>query len=922
MKIRKFLIILIFLNLLPIVSYAQNTISVGEYPAACNETITVNVGLTNYDNITGVQMEILLGKNLTYVEESASLAERTTNDGWSILTNVKGEGVNTKLKVLVYNIYNTCFTGNSGDIFTFQLTCGEIASENRLEVSGLICVSPSSGSVTAIAEDGLVTINAVTYAVAEHGMITGPRFAPAGDEVTVEVTPSTNYKLVNLYYTKNGTSGLQTPIDLETKTFTMPADAWVNVTAVFEEKQEVTVTFHNNGEITSSTVTEGTPVNLPEVSVESPFTFIGWKNSIVDYSTEVQTVDVESGKTTFTPTENCDLYTVFGRYVTSFTLDPAATINDCDGKEVIIEMEDNSSSAYYGIDMNGTKLVAQTLTTENAGGYTIAKNEDLAVSISQQLAGYAITNRSGLHLKRNGYGYELSSVAISSNDDIFEDPIGATNYIKCCVAGAYYLYLNNGIFSLPNGGNKSIYRLYVKNDIVYDYFSVLPTLISGKLTTHTYSGRCIVVNEIIIQKGSVVEFTGFLQGANSSNFTVEDGAQLIVNNNIEANVLKEVEAANWNEGSADNWYAIGIPNANAIPTSVEGLITSGTNNDYDLFQYVETDNLWQNYKKTNDFNEMSPGRGYLYASQAGTTINFKGNVNVENLSVSLTCKSEVLDLKGFNFIANPYTHDIYKGNGTAIDNSYLASGFYTLSKAGAWETKNDYVDAVKSGEAILVKTTNDVDFELINTTSSGDSKANNDFVAVRISNSKFEDVTYAVFGKGLGLTKIDHRNVEIPSVFINTDETDYAIAMFDDETTSFNVGTKVKSTCKMTLTVDTKGIFEYLHVVDRMTGEDVDMLIEEEYTFVAAPSDIKNRFIVNLRYNSGEDETVADAYQIGKELLVHGEGTFRLVDMLGRIVVEESINGFTRIDVSNVRTGAYIVIVSGTEVKTQKIIVK
>ena len=53
---------------------------------------------------------------------------------------------------------------------------------------------------------------------------------------------------------------------------------------------------------------------------------------------------------------------------------------------------------------------------------------------------------------------------------------------------------------------------------------------------------------------------------------------------------------------------------------------------------------------------------------------------------------------------------------------------------------------------------------------------------------------------------------------------------------------------KYTLSYKAKGNFSYLHVVDRLTGNDVDMLLEGEYSFIAAPGDNENRFIVVLEY--------------------------------------------------------------------------
>ena len=47
----------------------------------------------------------------------------------------------------------------------------------------------------------------------------------------------------------------------------------------------------------------------------------------------------------------------------------------------------------------------------------------------------------------------------------------------------------------------------------------------------------------------------------------------------------------------------------------------------------------------------------------------------------------------------------------------------------------------------------------------------------------------------------------------------------------------------------TEGDFDYVHLIDMMTGEDVDMLLEGEYDFLARTNDRADRFILMLDAN-------------------------------------------------------------------------
>ena len=77
---------------------------------------------------------------------------------------------------------------------------------------------------------------------------------------------------------------------------------------------------------------------------------------------------------------------------------------------------------------------------------------------------------------------------------------------------------------------------------------------------------------------------------------------------------------------------------------------------------------------------------------------------------------------------------------------------------------------------------------------------------------------------------------------------------------------------KYTISYKAEGLFSYLHIIDRLSGEDVDMLVEDEYSFIASPNDSDNRFIVKLAYNPGNTASNNDifAYQSGSDIVVTG----------------------------------------------------
>ena len=131
------------------------------------------------------------------------------------------------------------------------------------------------------------------------------------------------------------------------------------------------------------------------------------------------------------------------------------------------------------------------------------------------------------------------------------------------------------------------------------------------------------------------------------------------------------------------------------------------------------------------------------------------------------------------------------------------------------------------------------------------------------------------------------------------------------------------TTGQYTLKMKANSEYSYLHVIDRLTGEDVDMLLNGEYTFIGSPRDDENRFIVRLNANSnfGADNDIF-AYQNGSEIIVSGEGKLQIFDVMGRFVMSRTINGNESINTATFNTGVYVLRMVGETVKTQKIVVK
>ena len=100
-----------------------------------------------------------------------------------------------------------------------------------------------------------------------------------------------------------------------------------------------------------------------------------------------------------------------------------------------------------------------------------------------------------------------------------------------------------------------------------------------------------------------------------------------------------------------------------------------------------------------------------------------------------------------------------------------------------------------------------------------------------------------------------------------------------------------------TIAVEAENVdMNYLHLIDNMTGADVDLLATPNYTFEARTNDYTSRF--RLVFSA------------------------QVVDITGRIISSETINGNATVNL-NQSAGIYMLrLVNGNDVKVQKVVVR
>ena len=419
------------------------------------------------------------------------------------------------------------------------------------------------------------------------------------------------------------------------------------------------------------------------------------------------------------------------------------------------------------------------------------------------------------------------------------------------------------------------------------------------------SGYTAYADEITIEEGGQI--------------TIEEGGELLHSNAVPVTMLFSVNG--YNTGAKDNnpdndgyilfalplqklesgggygWYA-------PVPVSETGMNTG----DFDLYYFEQAHTLeWRNFE-TEEFG-FNLGQGYLYANGNDITPTLAGTaVATTNRQENLRYTSDAA-FAGWNLLGNPYTAT-----------AYIDRPFYVLNNDGD-EVENE---AHTAGEPIgvfqgfFVKADATGDVCNFSTVPYGGGVGLN--MTVNQGRSK-KDNAIITFGGGQNLEKFQ-LNPNHTKVYMTVDGKDYAI-VDAPEMGEMPVSFKAETSGNYTLSFSNENVsFGYLRLIDNMTGVETNLLETPNYTFNARTTDYANRFRLVFATSSNDGDSFA--YFNNGNLVINNEGqaTLQVVDVMGRILRSESINGCASISVK-AAPGVYMLrLINGNDVKVQKVIIK
>lgn len=689
-----------------------------------------------------------------------------------------------------------------------------------------------------------------------------------------------------------------------------------------------TITYNENGTTSEQQCADGETVTLKMPEEINGFAFQGWSLNPMGSPSDTPPAMLPNP---YVVTDDVTLYAVFAIEKSGDFEKLISPIDDYSGTYLIVNEE--NMVAFNGglesLDVNENNIgvdISDGVIMSNA------ETNSAVFTISKTAAAYSIRSLSGFYIGRTSgtAGLNANQTTVYDNFIDIDEEGNAVVAASDTMVLRYNSTSGQKRFRYYKGTQKAI-QLYKMGVSAVRCYCTSIDVISSPLTitentvwtTPTSLADVVTVSDNATLSGNMI-------GNKNAGLLIIDGGQIECNEGVFGTFVKEIDASSeWGIEylATDGWYGISSPIAgNVKATAVSGLLTSG-NNDFDLYQYSESDASWLNYKnEENNFTNLNSGEGYLYASKEGTTLRFCGELNTNDIERNVSYSSGNEMLKGFNLLGNPFTKSISLANVEGAD----FSGFCLATAVGAWEVHVGNADEIGPGEAFLIQTDETKPVVIRNDErTKRNVETYQNIISVKVENDKYSDVAHAILLPSAQdmpeMSKFPHQNDAIPSLSIN----DKAIAVLDENVGSFMVSLDVATTgtYKMSVNVDdAANEVTYLHLVDLQTNCDIDMLAEQYYEFIGSPVDDKDRFIIKMFNDNNVDDNEENdgifIYQTNNMLVTNATGKLQIIDMMGRVVISGEVDCKEQtINVEGIKHGAYIVRIVGEKVRTQKIVI-
>ena len=774
---------------------------------------------------------------------------------------------------------------------------------------------------------------------------------PGGTSIVVSPLSATDYVISSLIVNSEDVTSQMDQTGAYT--FTMPAS---DVTITATAQRIYTISFYVNGTVDSNlemtvSSTLGTLPTPAAASVPTGFQFCGWmvkpNNDYYNASTAPAMVNASTAVSTdmdlaavFAQTDNSNL--VIGELTATEIADEFAAGGHAYGDAEVEYVDgDFTWSAKYSAN-NGRHWMQLK---NDADVYlkieapSSIQNVEVVISNTSNLSGGVddIT----MHGAYDGTGHIYlnttnggTHVGTTSGSDV------VNNHATIVPSGdntTLYLQVDKGarIWGVTVTCGQSTYCDYTTLVVSHDDQTTIAYPDAETFYGIHYINGYVLAGEEVTNNGKlVINENGLLDmddhDLNNTTFTnliIKDGAQLYTPNAVNGTIQKNITGYGDNDGG---YYLVTAPATTVIGNNFYTTLNGDV--DIYLFDQNEENFEWRNFKQATSAWNIGPACAMLYANKNDITLSFNGdwtnydNGNPVDQHAQLPATNADINVpleytankkfSGVNLIGNPFPC-----------NATVNCSFYKMNDAGSALVPATDGEVIAPCTGIIVET----DGTVLNATfskSTANATVMRGTLNMNLTNQQNKvDKAIVSFNEGSELGKISlfENNATIS---FSMDGKDYAVVS-SDATGELPLNFKASRNGEYTLSFDTENVeMGYLHLIDNITGTDVDLLANPSYTFEGKKSDYASRFRLLFKATSINDidtemnddfAFISDGNVI---ILNEGEATLQVIDIMGRIVSTQTVNG--NASVSNVgAAGVYVLqLINGNNVKTQKIVVR
>ena len=570
---------------------------------------------------------------------------------------------------------------------------------------------------------------------------------------------------------------------------------------------------------------------------------------------------------------------------------------------------------YLMVNTQYGKALGTTQNTNNRSAASVVVDDNVIASIGDAVCELVLGGQAGAwtffdanwgnnggYLYAAGGGNYLRTQSVLTNNGKWA--VSITNGMASIVSNGdvsqktirFNLATNNPIFSCYASGQKDI-CLFIRSE-QYEH------------AENESIAQMFPFDKHVVRSGVTLTVIGEANCSAPNHLILEDGAQFIHNaGTVNATMRKNIEGYVADGG----WYTLAFPMAN--PDLAQTNILTA---NYDLYAYDEAAELeWVNQKAHQDDFDFNSGSGYLYAHNPSFVVRMSGTLNSGNYTetVDLSYGNSLANMRGFNLLGNPTAHDIgFTKSGSVSD------GYYYLNNSNAWvyETGN----TVPVGRGFLVKANAENQTVTLNPQNRGESRENGQYLCLSIG----EEKAYVKLDEGVSMPLVDFKG-QHASFYLTQGHERFAM-LVRDGAEALDLSFEARQSGTFTLSADTQGLdLDYLHLIDNLTGADVDLLETPAYTFTAKTTDSASLFrLVFSSEVAGEAACEPPFAYISNGNIVitadAGDATLQIVDMMGRVIA--SYSGHTRYVTTNgMLAGVYVLrLINGDKVRVQKIVIE